>query len=309
MYWLIVWLMIFSTADDPFPQAPSCHLSIDGNALPLNRMAFVVFPGDSVTLATGEAVTGWSATAGHPATGSGDTFGWRAPRSHGIFHIDVCCGNQVEKYTVIVPVETCRWRTTRLNSFSIGSYGDGNGMERKPDYFIEVSSSGMGARISTHLTLGDFLCHVDGRFPQYMALDLRLADKIEATLDAVAEVYPAASSVHNISGFRTPAYNAAIGNDTSESLHLYGKAVDLWIESWPPNDLMDDLDRNKRIDVYDGEYLVDIVRTLEAQGRVVTGGASAYRWIPSHGPFVHLDIRGSQAVWPTRRTLVENPVI
>ena len=72
---------------------------------------------------------------------------------------------------------------------------------------------------------------------------------------------------------------------------------------------MDDIDRNKRVDVYDGEYLVEIVRMLEVEGKVVTGGASAYRWIPSHGPFVHIDIRGSRAVWPTSRTLVSDPVI
>lgn len=309
MNWLIIWLMIFSTSDDPAFRSPSVRLSVDGNRLPRYRLAFVVMPGDSVTLSTGEQVTGWSVTAGEPATGSGHSFGWRAPRSHGIFHLDVSSGDAVEKYTVIVPVESCRWRTATLNSFPIGRYGDGNGMERKPEYFVELDAAGMNARVTPHLTLGDFICHLEGSYPQYMALDLRLADKLEEILVAVREVYPPAASIHNISGFRTPIYNAAIGNDTGESLHLYGAAADIWIESWPANGLMDDLDRNKRVDVYDGEYLVEIVRTLEARGSVVTGGASAYRWILSHGPFVHIDTRGSGAVWPTRRTLVEDPVI
>jgi len=309
MHWLLTWMMLFSTAGDPVPPGPSVDLSVNGSSLPAHRLSLVVMPGDSVMLSTGDDVTGWSATAGSPTTGSGSTFNWRAPRDHGVFHIDVSSSMGAEKYTVIVPVETCRWRTTTLNSFPIGSYGDGNGNETTPPYFIELTSSTMGARITTHLTLGDFLCHVEGRFPQYMALDLRLADKMEALLYAVREVYPQAAVIHNISGFRTPAYNAAIGNDTSESLHLFGKAADIWIESWPPNGLMDDLDRNKRVDVYDGEYLVELTRTLEAQGRVVTGGASAYRWINTHGPFVHIDIRGSRAVWPTCRTLVDDPVI
>ncbi len=309
MLWLLIWMMLFSTADDPVPASPALRMSVDGVPLPDHRVAFVVMPGDSVTLSLGGMEAGWSATAGEPSSGYGAAFGWRAPRSHGIFHLDASSGESAEQYTVIVPVETCRWRTTTLNSFAIGSYGDGDGTERKPGYFIEVGSSGMGARVTTHLTLGDFLCHVEGSYPQYMALDLRLADKMEELLIAVQEVYPQASGIHSISGFRTPAYNAAIGNDTGESLHLYGMAADIWIESWPANGLMDDIDRNKRVDVYDGEYLVEIIRALEAQGRVVTGGASAYRWIPAHGPFVHLDIRGSRAVWPTRRTLIDDPVI
>lgn len=309
MNWLLVWMMIFSTSGDPVPASPSLDLSIDGTRVPRHRVSFVVMPGDSVTLSVGSGTAGWSATAGTPSSGSGTEFGWRAPRSHGIFHLDVSTAETSEQYTVIVPVESCRWRTTSLNSFPMGSYGRGDGTERRPEYFVEVGRSGMGARLTTHLTIGDFLCHVEGSYPQYMALDLRLADKMEELLAAVQEVYPQASGIHSISGFRTPAYNAAIGNDTSESLHLYGKAADIWIESWPANGLMDDIDRNKRVDVYDGEYLVEMVRTLEAQGRVVTGGASAYRWIPTHGPFVHIDIRGSRAVWPTCRTLVDDPVI
>ena len=309
MHWLLIWMMLFSTSDDPVPAQPSIALHVDGNPLPENRLAFVVMPGDSVTLSVQSENTGWSATEGYPSSGAGGSFGWRAPRNHGIFHIDVSSDNAVAKYTVIVPVETCRWRTTTLNSFPVGSYGDGNNRDCIPDHFIELTSTSSGARISTHLTLGQFLCHVEGNYPQYMVLDLRLADKLEAILRAVQEVYPQASDIHNMSGFRTPAYNALIGNETTESLHLYGQAADIWFESWPSNNLMDDIDRNKRVDVYDGEYLIDIVRTLEVEGRVVTGGASAYRWITSHGPFVHIDIRGSMAVWPTSRTLVSDPVI
>ncbi len=309
MYWLLIWMMLFSTSDDPVPAQPSFELNVNGRPLPVNRVAFIVMPGDSVTLSVGDENTGWSATDGYPSIGNGASFGWRAPRNHGVFSIDVSTENAIQKYTVIVPVESCRWRTTTLNSFSIGSYGNGSNRERIPDYFIELTPASSGAMITTHFSLDRFLCHVEGDYPQYMAFDLRLADKLEAILSAVKDIYPQASDIRIISGFRTPAYNADIGNDTSESLHLYGKAADFWIESWPSNNLMDDIDRNKRVDVYDGEYLVEIVRTLEVEGKVVTGGASAYRWITSHGPFVHVDIRGSTAVWPTTRTLVSNPVI
>lgn len=309
MYWLIIWMMLFSVSDNPGPSSPLLGLSVDGRTLPTDRFAFVVMPGDSVTLSTSDEGTVWNALTGKPLHGEGSTFGWRAPRNHGVYYIDISCDSILESFTIIIPVESCRWRTTTLNSFLIGSYGNGNTGNSNPDCFIELLPSTLGARISTHLTLGQFLCHVDGNYPQYMVFDLRLADKLEAVLAAVQEVYPQASDIHNISGFRTPVYNASIGNETTESLHLYGKAADIWIESWPSNNLMDDIDRNKRVDVYDGEYLVELVRILETEGKVVTGGASAYRWINTHGPFVHIDIRGSRASWPTVRTIVSDPVI
>lgn len=309
MHWLIIWMMLFSISDDPSPSSPLLGLSVDGRDLPPDRLAFVVLPGDSVLLSSAYESAVWFASTGQPARGEGNTFGWRAPRSHGIYYIDLSCDSLTEKYTIIIPVESCRWRTTTLNSFPIGSYGAGHLRESNPDYFIELTPGTSGARITTHLTIGQFLCHIEGSYPQYMAFDLRLADKLEAVLAAVQEVYPQASDIHNISGFRTPVYNASIGNETSESLHLYGKAADIWIESWPSNNLMDDIDRNKRVDVYDCEYLVELVRILETEGNVLTGGASAYRWISTHGPFVHIDIRGSRASWPTARTLVSDPVI
>ncbi len=309
MHWLIIWMMLFSISDDPSPVSPLLGLSVDGRDLPPDRLAFVVMPGDSVLLSSKDENTVWYASIGHPARGEGNTFGWRAPRSHGIYYIDLSCDTLTEKYTIIVPVESCRWRTTTLNSFPIGSYGAGHLRESNPDYFIELTQGTSGARISTHLTIGQFLCHIEGNYPQYMAFDLRLADKLEAVLAVVKEVYPQASDIHNISGFRTPVYNASIGNESPESLHLYGKAADIWIESWPSNDLMDDIDRNKRVDVYDCEYLVELVRILETEGNVLTGGVSAYRWISTHGPFIHIDIRGSRASWPTARTLVSDPVI
>lgn len=310
MHWLLVWMMIFSTAEDPRPASPTLGLTVDGVRLPRDRLAFVVMPGDSVTISSSNGdLLHWNSTSGTPVYALSETFGWRAPRNHGIFFLEAGNDSVVEKYTIIVPVESSRWRTTSLNSFEIGSYGNGSDRSRNPDHFIELTAATSNARISTHLTIGQFLCHVEGSYPQYMAFDLRLSDKMEQVLAKVREVYPQASGIHNISGFRTPAYNADIGNDTTESLHLYGMAADMWIESWPPNDLMDDIDRNKRVDVYDGEYLVELIRILEVEGDVVTGGASAYRWNSSHGPFVHLDVRGSVANWPTSRTLVSDPVV
>ncbi len=311
--WIAVMLMLFSTAEDPMPASPSLGLSVNGNRLPAHRLAFMAMPGDSVTLSASPDSSwaagslAWELPGGTMAEGT--TAGLRMPRSHGIWALRVEDGSRSESYTVIAPVESSRWRTATLNSFPIGFYGDGNIRGQLPDCFIELMPQDMERRVSTHLTLGQFLCHIEGSYPQYMVLQLDLVDKLEAVLDEVRRHYPEACDVHNISGFRTPIYNASIGNETSFSQHLYGGAADIWIESFPANGLMDDIDRNKRVDVFDGERLVEIVRQVEARGEARVGGASAYRWNRVHGPFVHIDVRGSAARWSTARNLVADPVI
>jgi hypothetical protein len=309
MSWFLLWLMIFSTSSDPSPARPEFGLSVNGVRLSEDRFAFIAMPGESIRLSSGSGPLSWSVDCGAEPAYDASDYSFTLPRSHGMYTLRAGNGDYTESYYIIVPVESSRWRTVSLNSFPIGSYGDDFTRNHDPDYFIELTPERSGARISTHLTLGEFLCHHEGPYPQYMALDLRLADKLEVMLSAVRETYPEASSIHLMSAFRTPLYNAEIGNETSFSQHLYGGAADVWIEGYPANALMDDVDRNKRVDVYDGEYLVDLVRVLEAMGEVAVGGASAYRWTGTHGPFVHVDVRGSAAFWQTQRNLVPDPVI
>ena len=300
--------LLFGGADDPLPSGPAFGISVNGIPLPSHMMVFTAFPHETVTLSYRDSLN-WS-VPGLGFIGTGKEFSFDLPGSHGTYTVTASDSETVQEYIMVVPLNRAQFRTATLNSFPIGFYGDGNTRDNLPDRgFIELWSGMFDARISTHLSFSDFLGHTEGGWPQYMVLDLRLVHKLECVFEQVALLYPEARSIHCISGFRTPAYNAAIGNDTGFSLHLYGAAADFWIEGWPDNDLIDDLDRNKRIDVYDGEFIVDVTRALEAAGEVAVGGASAYRWITSHGPFVHLDTRGSAAVWQTRRSLVDNPVI
>lgn len=300
--------LVFSGADDPIPAGSCFPLSVNGTALGGHMLAFTARAGDRVTVSCPDSL-GWSLSE-LDLDGCGREFSFTLPSTHGIYTLTGMDSSSVQQWSVIVPLGSAQVRTATLNSFPLGFYGDGNTRDHLPRRgFIELWPEDYNKRISTHLTFADLLCHTEGGWPQYMVLDLRLADKLERVLQEVSCYYPEARAIHCISGFRTPAYNAAIGNETGFSLHLYGAAADIWIESWPANGLIDDLDRNKRIDVFDGEVIVQSARNLEASGEVAVGGASAYRWISTHGPFVHLDTRGSAAVWQTQRNLVENPVI
>jgi len=271
-------------------------------------LAFTAEAGREVTVTCPDSVR-WSVEPlGLQASGREFTFS--LPVAHEIYTLTASDSTSVQQWSVIVPLSPAQVRTASLNSFPLGFYGDGNSRAHLPERgFVELWPEDFDRRVSTHLSFSDLLCHTEGSWPQYMVLDTRLVDKLEQVLKEVSKHYPEARVIHCMSGFRTPAYNEAIGNETGFSLHLYGAAADIWIESWPANGLMDDLDRNKRIDVYDGEFIVQSARILEAAGDVAVGGASAYRWISTHGPFVHIDTRGSAAVWQTQRNLVDNPVI
>ncbi len=310
MYSMVMFLvfLMFSGQEAPVSSEPVFSISVNNAQLDPHMMAFVVSAGEQVTLSCNDSLN-WSI----PSLDFNSTcrnFTFTLPRSHGTYIVTASDSIAYQEWIMIVPLSSDQFRTASINSFSVGFYGDGNSRDNLPDRgFIELWPDVFEARISTHLSFSDFLGHTQGSWPQYMVLDLRLVHKLECVFEEVAKSYPEARDIHCISGFRTPVYNEAIGNETGFSLHLYGAASDFWIEGWPDNDLIDDLDRNKRIDVFDGEFIVDAARRLEASGEVVVGGASAYRWITSHGPFVHLDTRGTPAVWQTRESLVDNPVL
>ncbi len=303
-----LFLLVFSGVDDPVPTGSVFQLSVNGRVQQNHLLAFSASPGEGITLSSPQDLS-WSVPS-LGLSGQGTEFSFELPPRHGIYTVTAADSLSIQRWSILVPLGSAQVRTATVNSFPLGFYGDGTTRDHLPSRgFIELWSEDYHTRVSTHLTFADLLCHTEGDWPQYMVLDMRLVHKLEMVLEEVARVYPEARVINCISGFRTPAYNEAIGNETGFSLHLYGEAADIWIEGWPPNDLIDDLDRNKRIDVFDGEVIVSEARDLEAAGEVAVGGASAYRWIPAHGPFVHLDTRGSPAVWQTRRSLVDNPVI
>lgn len=304
----LMWLMVFSTSSDPDPGPALLGLSVDGEVLHPARMSIICAPGETLDMSSPDGDS-WHFTSGEPLSCEGASVVWTAPVSHGVFRLTLSSEHLVQEYALIVVIEASRWRTPTLNSFPVGLYGDGNSRGDNPDYFIEMNPCDEGVRLSSHFTLGEFLGHVDGPYPQYLSLDLRLLDKLEALITEIGGEYPEPVDIHVMSGFRTPLYNSAIGNETDFSAHLYGTAADIWVEGYPPNNLMDDVDRNKRVDVGDGQHIVDIVRRIEASGGISFGGASAYRWTPLHGPFVHIDVRGRPASWQTQLNLVPDPVI
>ncbi len=168
-----------------------------------------------------------------------------------------------------------------------------------PTGFIEVTRENLDVPVSPRFRLGQFLCKQSGGFPKYVVLDERLPGKLEALLDALHAAGTPAATLTIMSGYRTPAYNRSIGNETSFSRHLWGAAADVFVDESPRDERMDDLDGNGVVDVRDSEKLFALADALDRDPPEdwFVGGAGYYPATAAHGPFLHVDVRSFAARW------------
>ena len=121
-----------------------------------------------------------------------------------------------------------------------------------------------------------------------------------------------------MSGYRTPSYNAAIGN-VRYSRHQYGDAADIFIDDDPRGRSVDDLNGDGRVNSADARALQCVIETLAVDARddIMPGGLGTYSTSHMHGPFVHTDARGFRTRWalsspcngaPAQAAMVAGPV-
>jgi uncharacterized protein YcbK (DUF882 family) len=206
-------------------------------------------------------------------------------------------------------------REGRIGSYVLGSWPNEGGAKTPPaaakyasskaEYglprgFIKVTKATASARVSEHFRLGDFLTKDQPNvWPKYLVLDLRLVDKLELLIDALREAGHPVKSLHVMSGFRTPAYNAkevGPGNRSAISRHQYGDAADVY----PDDDgkgRMDDLNRDGKVDLVDARIVAEAAESVEKKFPDLAGGIGIYPATAAHGPVVHVDTRGTRARW------------
>lgn len=189
-----------------------------------------------------------------------------------------------------------------LNGYHIGRYPtEGSGRRdayAPPAGFIEVTPANQDFRISEHFRLRQFLTKDQSSvWPKYLALDLRLIDKLELVLQELRAMGVRADAMHVMSGFRTPQYNGPGGDGRAMlSRHTYGDAADVWVDS-DGNGYMDDLNGDGGADLDDARLMLLAVERVERRYPELVGGAGVYVANSAHGPFVHIDVRGSRARW------------
>lgn len=167
-----------------------------------------------------------------------------------------------------------------------------------PAGFVRVTPELIDVPVSPHFRLGQFLAKQTAGWPKFLLLRTRLLLKLEMLLDQVNDHGIAAETFTVMSGYRTPAYNADIGNTTTYSRHLYGDAADIFVDD-DGDGVMDDLDGDGRVGRGDAERLAAVVEGLadDPWYAPFVGGLSVYDATPAHGPFVHVDTRGTPSRW------------
>jgi hypothetical protein len=213
-------------------------------------------------------------------------------------------GRVAAEVLVLVLVPPSAVRNGLLQGYRIGRYPPppGAGSLRGVAFrtaisgFVEVTAVSRDLPISAHVRLGQLACKQQpGHEPAYLALDVRILDKLEHLIDRLAARGISPNALTVMSAYRTPYYNASLGNESAWSRHTIGDSVDVFDDA-DGDEIMDDLDGDGRISFDDARALLAIVEALDAEG-VIPGGAAAYPATPWHGPFVHLDARGYRARW------------
>ena len=171
-----------------------------------------------------------------------------------------------------------------------------------PEGFIEVTPENADTYVSEHFRLRDFLTHdQQGVWPKYLVLRAPLVDKLELVISQLEARGTPVRHMTVMSGFRTPQYNARgeRGGRSRVSRHMYGDAADVFVDN-DGDGRMDDLNRDGRIDSRDAKVILDAVEQVERAHGDLAGGVGVYRATRSHGPFAHVDVRGTPARWGRR---------
>jgi hypothetical protein len=229
---------------------------------------------------------------------------WRTPARPGLYPIRVVHPptNEVMELNVFVLVPLDAIEGGYLNGYRVGEYPrtplKGLRLYAPPAGLVEVTALNARTPVSPHFRLGQFVCKQGGGYPKYLILRERLLLKLELVLEEVNRRGYRADGFHVMSGYRTPHYNAAIGN-VRYSRHVWGGAADIFVDEDPRDGTMDDLNQDGRIDLKDAAVLYDIIDDLYGRPWYAPflGGLARYRKTPAHGPFVHVDVRGFRARW------------
>jgi uncharacterized protein YcbK (DUF882 family) len=122
--------------------------------------------------------------------------------------------------------------------------------------------------------------------------------KLERLLAEAREAGIQVETIYVMSGYRTPFYNEAIGNQTINSRHTHADAADIYVDL-DRDGRMDDLDGSGSVAVGDARHMAALVEGLVGQDwyRPFVGGLGTYGPAPHRGPFIHVDTRGFQARW------------
>lgn len=232
-----------------------------------------------------------------------ELFGDSVVKRPGIYAVDSARAAQPFAFITIRPFADKK--NGRIGAYRLGNWP----FERRsavrdayanPQGFIEVTAENQDTYVSEHFRLRDFLTKDQHAvWPKYLVLDARLLDKLELVIAELSRSGVPVRHVSVMSGFRTPQYNqkgVGAGGRAQTSRHQYGDAADIFVDN-DRDGRLDDLNKDGRINTHDVAVMVAAVERVERAYPELVGGAGTYKATSSHGPFVHIDVRGNRARW------------
>ena len=233
--------------------------------------------------------------------GSDDEWTWTAPRGAGVYPLWIADerGGAEMRVNLFVMLPFARAKRGSINGYPIGRYPRDAARYGLPAGFVEVTRENADTPVSPHFKLEQFVCKQSGGYPKYVVLEPELISKLEQLLALANERGIKASTLHVMSGYRTPRYNHELGN-VRYSAHQWGRAADVFVDE-DGDGVMDDLNHDGRSDFRDMRILAELADEIDHgphEGETnVVGGLGVYRSTENHGPFVHVDVRGFIARW------------
>ena len=268
--------------------------------VPYDTFMVTALPGDTLALRVRYAGAATAQAQGGALEAAGPLrWTWTAPPSPGVSQIALEADGRpmVVQAVTLVPFDHS---ADVIEDYAIGDYQDepmgGDPIYDEPPGFVRVTSDLEDLAVSPHFRLGQFVAKQETTGPKYLVLSGALLLKLERLLGAVNAAGVPADDLTVMSGFRTPAYNAAIGNTTVYSRHLYGDAADVFVDT-DGDGMMDDVDGDGAVTQADAEWLANLVEGIGTVPGVVEGGIGIYGPASHRGPFVHVDTRGSAVRW------------
>jgi hypothetical protein len=211
-------------------------------------------------------------------------------------------GGRELKLTLVNVVPYTAMRNGQLDGYRIGEYAPQplKGLEQyeRPKGFIRLAAHNDDLWVSDHYRMRDFQCKLDGT-TKFLVLRTDALVKLEILQHELLTRHGLQFDRFTImSGYRTPYYNSKIGNETGYSRHLYGDAMDIYIDQ-NRDGKMDDVNRDGRIDTSDARFLLRVAESIDnsREWGWLKGGAGVYHANAAHGPYIHVDARGYVARW------------
>jgi hypothetical protein len=225
-----------------------------------------------------------------------------APAGETSGYAKVRIGGRDVTLTLVNLVPYSKVRNGFLEGYRMGEYRlqplKGLLSYERPKGFMRLSETNRDLWVSDHYRMRDFQCKLDGD-SKFLILRVEALVKLEVLQHELETKHDVHFDKFTImSGYRTPFYNAMIGNETSYSRHLYGDAMDIYIDT-DHNGRMDDVNGDGKIDKNDAMFLLKVAEAAD-QSRDwgwLKGGAGVYNANHAHGPFLHVDARGYVARW------------